>query len=109
VRELAHLAQIDSGYLSQVELGTKRPTRRLLERLAPALDINPNILLRHIHLLRMDYTKPAMPEDKRKLMEAAADLTDEEVLEVHNYIYYLKLRREVEHLAASQQSSKNSH
>lgn len=91
LRQLASMINRNRGYLSQIELGHKTPGTRILEDIAGALDINRNVLLRHINLLKMDFTRPAIHKEGR---DALADLTPEEKEEVFNYIDYLKYKRE---------------
>lgn len=98
LRQLADMINRNRGYLSQIELGKKTPGPRILEQIAGALEINRNVLLRHINLLKMDFTRPAVHEEGR---DALAGLTQREVEEVLNYIDYLKYKRETEALESS--------
>ena len=93
--DLAKMADRSRGYLSQIELGQRKASRRLLEKIAAVLEINPNLLLRHINLLKMDFTRPAIHKEGRDVL---AGLTPREVEEVLNYIDYLKYKRETQAL-----------
>lgn len=97
IRQLANMINRNRGYLSQIELG-KIPGPRILEEIAGALDINRNVLLRHINLLKMDFTRPAIHKEAR---DALAGLTPREVEEVLNYIDYLKYKRETQAFGGS--------
>jgi transcriptional regulator with XRE-family HTH domain len=94
LRQLADMINRSRGYLSQIELG-KTPGPRILEDIAGALEINRNVLLRHINLLKMDFTRPAIHEEGRAPL---AGLTSGEVEEVLNYIDYLEYKRETQTL-----------
>lgn len=98
IRQLANMINRNRGYLSQIELGKKIPGSRILEEIAGALEIKRNVLLRHINLLKMDFTRPAAYEEGR---DALAGLTPEEREEVLNYIDYLKYKREMQALESS--------
>ncbi len=91
LRELANMIGRNRGYLSQIELGTKKPGPKILEEIAGALDINRNLLLRHINLLKMEFIRPSLHEEKRDPLDG---LTPEEMDKVLNYIDYLKYERE---------------
>jgi len=91
LKQLANMINRNRGYLSQIELGKKIPGPRILEDIAGALEINRNVLLRHINLLKMDFIRPAIHKERR---DALAGLTLGEVEEVLNYIDYLKYKRE---------------
>lgn len=43
--ELAFRAEMKRSYVSEIELGTRNPTVKALERLAGALDLDPRSLL----------------------------------------------------------------
>ena len=95
IRQLADMIGRNRGYLSQIELGKKVPGSRILEEIAGALEINRNVLLRHINLLKMEFTRPAIRKEGREVL---AGLTPLEVEEVLNYIDYLKYKRETQTL-----------
>lgn len=101
LRQLATMINRNRGYLSQIELGHKTPGLRILEDIAGALEINRNVLLRHINLLKMDFTRPTIHKERR---DALAGLTPREVEAVLNYIDYLKYKRETEALESSQKT-----
>ncbi len=93
IKQLANMINRNRGYLSQIELGRKTPGPRILEEIAGALEIPRNVLLRHINLLKMDFTRPAAHKERR---DPFAGLTPLEVEAVLNYIDYLKYKRETE-------------
>jgi transcriptional regulator with XRE-family HTH domain len=102
LRQLADMINRNRGYLSQIELGKKVPGPRILEEIAGALDINRNVLLRHINLLKMEFTRPAVYKERR---DPLAGLTSGELEEVLDYIDYLKYKRETEALRKFSQTS----
>lgn len=93
IKGLAGMINRNRGYLSQIELGRKTPGTRILEEIAGALEIPRNVLLRHINLLKMDFTRPAAHKERR---DPFVGLTAREVEEVLDYIDYLKYKRETE-------------
>ena len=93
LKQLANMINRNRGYLSQIELGNKTPGTRILEEIAGALEIPRNVLLRHINLLKMDFTRPAAHKERR---DPFAGLTPREVEEVLDYIDYIKYKRETE-------------
>jgi transcriptional regulator with XRE-family HTH domain len=95
LKRLSELVKRDRGYLSQIELGERKPSAKLLEDIANALDVNRNILLRHINLLKMEFTRSTIYE---KGHGALNELDPEEVEKVLDYIDYLKYCREIKAL-----------
>lgn len=91
LRVLADMTGIDRGYLSQIELGNKRPGPRVLERIANALQIKRNALLKHINLLKMDFIPPTTQDDYSNILSG---LSPEEKGKVLGYVNYLKYERE---------------
>ena len=104
IRQLANMINRNRGYLSQIELGKKIPGPRILEDIAGALEINRNVLLRHINLLKMDFTRPAIHKERR---DPLAGLTPGEREEVLNYIDYLKYKRETQALSKYSETEVN--
>ena len=90
LKQLSDMTGIDRGYLSQIELGNKTPGTRVLERIAEALDIKRNVLLKHINLLKMDFTSPTPQDNYRKILSGLSPAEKEKVL---NYVNYLKYER----------------
>ena len=93
LRQLADMINRNRGYLAQIELGQKTPGPHILEDIAGALEINRNVLLRHINLLKMDFTRLAIHKEGRDIL---AGLTPLEVEKVLDYIDYLKYEREAQ-------------
>lgn len=93
IRQLADMINRNRAYLSQIELGYVTPGPKILEEIAGALDINRNLLLRHINLFKMEFTRPAVHEEGK---DPLAGLTQQEVGEVFDYIDYIKYKREIE-------------
>ena len=91
LKKLSDMTGIDRGYLSQIELGNKTPGSRVLERIANALEIKRNVLLKHINLLKMDFIPPTPKDDYRKILSGLSPVEREKVL---NYVNYLKYERE---------------
>ena len=91
LRLLSDMTGIDRGYLSQIELGNKTPGPRVLERIANALGIKRNALLKHINLLKMDFISPTPKDDYRRILSGLSPDEKEKVL---NYVNYLKYERE---------------
>lgn len=98
LKKLSDMTGIDRGYLSQIELGNKKPGPRVLERIASALDIKRNILLKHINLLKMDFLPITTPDDYQDILSGLSSQEKEKVL---NYINYLKYERETTVFAQS--------
>ena len=95
LRELASMISRNPVYLSQIELGTRKPGVKILEEIAGALDVNRNLLLRHINLLKMEFIRPSIHQKKRSPL---IGLTPEEAEKVLNYVDYLKYESEIKNL-----------
>ena len=92
IRQLAGMINRNRCYLSQIELGRKIPGPRILEDIAAALEIDRNLLLRHINLLKMDFSSPAIHNQGRAALDGLSQTEIEKVLQ---YIEDLKLSRDV--------------
>ena len=92
IRQLAKMAGLNRCYLSEVELGRKIPSVKTIEQIAQALQVNRNLLLKHIGLLKMDFTRPAQ---RQTFSELAQDLTEEDMQRLSDYARYLRYQREV--------------
>lgn len=87
IRQLAGMINRNRCYLSQIELGRKIPGPRILEDIAAALEIDRNLLLRHINLLKMDFTAPVIRDRWRSVLD---ELSPQEMERVVQYIEDLK-------------------
>jgi transcriptional regulator with XRE-family HTH domain len=90
---LADLAGVTASYLSQLETGDRRPTRSVIQRLSPHLEVSPNHLLSKIGVIEMDLARTLA--DKREYVRGVApDLSDEQAEEMANYLTYLEFKKE---------------
>ena len=88
--QLADMTGRNRGYLSQIELGSRRPSTKLLEEIAGVLDVNRNRLLRHINLLKMEFTRPSVYEMGHNALDGLDPQEVEKVLDFIDYLRYLR-------------------
>jgi transcriptional regulator with XRE-family HTH domain len=90
---LADLAGVTASYLSQLETGDRRPTRSVIQRLSPHLEVSPNHLLSKIGVIEMDLARTLA--DKREYVRGVApDLSEQQAEEMANYLTYLEFKKE---------------
>jgi transcriptional regulator with XRE-family HTH domain len=90
---LADLAGVTASYLSQLETGDRRPTRSVIQRLSPHLEVSPNHLLSKIGMIEMDLAR-TLADKREYVRQIAPDLSEQQAEEMANYLTYLEFKRE---------------
>ncbi len=91
--QLAKLAGISAGYISQLETG-KKPTDRVIAKLSGALDIPENRLFIKIGKLKMDLAA-TLATERTEAPAILASLSDEQYEELLTYLAYIKVKSSV--------------
>jgi transcriptional regulator with XRE-family HTH domain len=89
--ELAHLAGVTAGYISQLENGNKRPTPNVIHKLSTHLAVKPNHLLKLIGMVEMDIAQTYL-DNREKVTGQMPNLTADQIEEVANYLTYLDFK-----------------
>lgn len=92
-KELARLAGISSGYLSQLETGAKPPTPRVIRAISGALDIHPNNLLSAAQILVMPLERGLQNQQEALLFSVEVDAEERD--ELVTYLSFLRFRASV--------------
>jgi transcriptional regulator with XRE-family HTH domain len=89
--QLAKFARISASYISQLETGGKKPTDRVITKLAGALDIPENRLLMKVDKIKMDFASTFV-FTKETASDLIAKLPDKEWEDLQNYLAFLKVK-----------------
>jgi len=92
--ELAHLAGITAGYISQLETGAKLPTIHVTHLLSGPLGILPNCLLSKIGMIEMDFAS-TFKNNHKQLQNNCPSLSPIQIEELANYLTYLEFKTSV--------------
>lgn len=76
-RELAKIAQVSDGYVSQLERGMHEPTVKVLRSIAAALDIRANTMMRYAGWLE-DSSQDGEPLEVEAAIKADARLSSQQ-------------------------------
>ena len=88
---LAELAGVTASYISQLEIGEKSATQRIIRRLSPHLGVIPNHLFSKIGMVEMDLASTLVAHRDR-VRAALPNLPDQETEELANYLTYLEFK-----------------
>jgi len=94
-KELARLAGISPGYLSQLETGAKTPTPRVIRAISGALDIHPNNLLSAAQILVLPLERGLRDQQDAILFSVEVDAEERDQL--LTYLSFLRFRASVGH------------
>ena len=91
--ELADLAGIKAGYISQLESGKKKkkPTVRVIRELSRHLGVPSNHLLRTIGMVEMDLAG-TLADNLGQVRDKIPGLTQQQVEELADYLTYLAFK-----------------
>jgi transcriptional regulator with XRE-family HTH domain len=88
---LAELARVTASYISQLEIGTKIPTPRVIRQLSPHLGVPSNHLLSRIGMVEMDLAS-TLADKRDHVSSIMPDLPEEQLEELANYLTYLEFK-----------------
>jgi transcriptional regulator with XRE-family HTH domain len=88
---LADLAGVTASYISQLEIGTRTPTPRVIHRLSRHLGVAPNHLFSKIGMVEMDLAS-TLASHRDRVRVALPTLPDQEKEELANYLTYLEFK-----------------
>ena len=92
--QLAKIARISTGYISQLETGKKKPTDRVITKLSDALNIEENQLLILVGKIKMDLAG-ALAIRQDEASELLTNLSGEEWDELRTYLAYIKVKASI--------------
>ena len=92
--QLANLAGVTASYISQLEIGTKIPTARVIRQLSPHLGVTSNHLLSKIGMVEMDLAS-TLATHRDRVRVVLPTLPDQEKEELANYLTYLEFKASV--------------
>jgi transcriptional regulator with XRE-family HTH domain len=89
--QLADLAGIKAGYISQLETGKKNPTVRVIHKLSPHLGVPSNHLLRIIGMVEMNLAG-TFANNRDQVRDNMPNLTEQQIEELADYLTYLDFK-----------------
>ena len=91
--EFAKRANVSASYISQLEMGKKRPNDRIIRLLSQALDVFPTQLYAAAGLIPMPLAEMLKPPNATARLDE--DLTGEEKMELLQYLSFLRYRASI--------------
>jgi transcriptional regulator with XRE-family HTH domain len=89
--QLASLAGVRASYISQLEIGKKKPTPRVIRKLSPHLGVTTNHLLSKLGMVEMDLAG-TFASNRDQVRHKMPDLPEDQLEEIANYLTYLDFK-----------------